>query len=404
MVIVSCVIIIIIGEIALRVGSVNSLPITAIKSPNDIIYYEEYVTDKDGVFKANKDYNWEQQNIKINSDGFRSREFNNCHTTKKKILFLGDSFTWGCYANPIDNSFVDLIEKQGYMTFNTGIPGVGPNQYAFLAEKYVPILKPDYVLVMICMANDINDKPDPMLPNKNLYYSTNIGLISGFDANGRHLSLPEAIQFSQGGGKLPEVKKEEGLISLKKYIKSIVSQSMLGEKIYTGFSKIKNKLKYYLTKPVTSDGNKSINKDRIVKTLNYNKDNKIINKENNYKVINKIIYVEMSSNNNDIDKLITKNQYVIDSLRRIKNISDKYSARFMVFLIPVKPSDLSIYNSIKHNISIFNAFHPLFPDNLTDGDYTVIGHHFNNNGHLKYAQFILEKIGHTQVKGQQVLD
>jgi hypothetical protein len=62
-----------------------------------------------------------------------------------KNFFLGDSFTWGASAEPISKCFVDLVGNAGYLIFNTGIPGTKPNQYTYIAEKYIPILKPDFV-------------------------------------------------------------------------------------------------------------------------------------------------------------------------------------------------------------------------------------------------------------------
>jgi len=56
---------------------------------------------------------------------------------RTKILFLGDSFTWGASAKPITNCFVDIVTRRGYLTFNTGIPGTGLNQYVYIAEKYI---------------------------------------------------------------------------------------------------------------------------------------------------------------------------------------------------------------------------------------------------------------------------
>ena len=57
-------------------------------------------------------------------------------------MFLGDSYTWGSSARPITESFVDLVKRAGYCTFNFGIPGTDPCQYAALAEKWLPLLHP----------------------------------------------------------------------------------------------------------------------------------------------------------------------------------------------------------------------------------------------------------------------
>jgi hypothetical protein len=349
------IIILICSEISLRILERDKVNISD-KKINEVIFYNKYLTDNEGVFKANVNYNWQKDNITINSDGFRcTKEFKYYNSGKTKILFLGDSFTWGCYADPLDNCFVDLLEKKGYMTFNTGIPGVGPNQYAFLAEKYVPVLKPDYVMVMICMANDINDKPDPMLPNKYFYYDTSIGLISGFDGEGKPLTLDAAIELTQRGGNIPEVKKGEMFFDFKVIIKKVVAASLVGERLYTGLSRLKSKLIFLCQKDTMKN-------DATQK-------------------------VALSANST----LIDKNRYVINSLKRIKTVCENNNAKFMLFLLPVNSCEETIYNSIKTNITIFDGFNPLFPKDFMDGDYSNFGH-FNNRGHAKYANFIVSKI------------
>ena len=349
------IIILICSEISLRILERNKINISD-KKINEIIFYNRYLTDNEGVFKANVNYDWQKDNININSDGFRcSKEFKYYNNDKIKILFLGDSFTWGCYADPIDNCFVDLIEKKGYMTFNTGIPGVAPNQYAFLAEKYVPVLKPDYVMVMICMANDINDKPDPMLPNKYFYYDTSIGLISGFDGEGKPLTLDAAIELAQRGGNIPEVKKDEIFFDIKVIIKKVVATSLVGERLYTSLSRLKSKLIFYCQDDVTK-----------------------------YDTTQK----DVMSVSSDLLKI---NSYVINSLKRIKTVCENNNAKFMLFILPVSPCEENYYNSIKTNITIFDGFNPLFPKDFNDGDFSNFGH-FNNRGHAKYANFILSKI------------
>ena len=65
---------------------------TILKKGKKIEIVNDFYTDKEGVFKANKEFNWKKidDHIEINSDGFRSIEFTNHKTLKKKILFLGD--------------------------------------------------------------------------------------------------------------------------------------------------------------------------------------------------------------------------------------------------------------------------------------------------------------------------
>lgn len=132
----------------------------------------------------------------INEDGFRSIPFKNYNTTKKKVLLLGDSFTWGHSSNPKTNSFADLLLTKGYVVYNTGISGADPAQYLAIASQYIAALKPDYVIVNFFMGNDVlsqetetrrkyfERKVEPNIP---IHYSTNAGNI---------LSCPAGIYFN----------------------------------------------------------------------------------------------------------------------------------------------------------------------------------------------------------------
>ena len=49
-------------------------------------------------------------NITLNQDGFRGHDFDTCNNEKVKVLFLGDSFTFGFDAEPLNHCFVDQLE------------------------------------------------------------------------------------------------------------------------------------------------------------------------------------------------------------------------------------------------------------------------------------------------------
>ncbi len=322
---------IIVSEITLRVlgktpgyiAAYGLIPVDQIK----VLEPPQFVTDEEGVFKANLNYKW-AEDIHINSNGFRSRELKPVTTTQKKILFIGDSFTWGSGADPITNSFVDIISRHGYVTFNTGIPGTGPVQYAFLAEKYGPILKPNIIIVIFCMRNDF-DSPYPMLPNNNLWHITNAGWLFARDKNGNYLTAQDA--YKQYYAKIHGEQNP---------LQQFLYKSVLGTYFYTMISKIKYKL----------IGNS--NDDRI----EYNKN-----------VVRK-------------------------ALQCIKVVADKNKAQLKLFIVPVKPQLIDNYRfSIDSDYHIFKDFRPLIPDFLNEYDYQPDGH-FNNSGNRKYAEFILKEI------------
>jgi hypothetical protein len=311
----------------------KGLPITKIKT---------WYTDHEGVYKANREFDW-GNGEEINRDGFRSIEFKLYETKMKKILFLGDSFTWGGNAKPIQKCFVDQVGKAGYLVFNTGIPGAAPNQYAFLGEKYVPLLKPDIVMTMICMSNDINLAPQPMVPDQDLFHTVKFKntttMFYAFDDNGNYITpedcLRQAIRVHENRGS-----------AVQRVCRWVFTRSMVGTRIWWSLSNIKN------------------------------------------------TQLSFVANHEPETNLREKNQYVIDSLKRISDVCRRYHAEPMVFLIPVKPSADSLRTNIAKNLPVFAGFKPLFPHNLTDADYDAGGDdaHLNNEGHRKLAQFIREKL------------
>ncbi len=123
---------------------------------------------------------WQQAILKyvnhpFNTDGFRSIGFNNDSTDKLKVLLIGDSYVFGYSASPFHASFSDNLLAKGYMIYAAGIPGTDPAQYAAIAQKYIPIIKPDIVVMCFYEGNDYmpyNRTPQHMHPHE---YMSNAG-------------------------------------------------------------------------------------------------------------------------------------------------------------------------------------------------------------------------------------
>ena len=141
---------------------------------DSLIVTQEYYMDEMGIYRARNEF-WQGKNFAINCEGFRGREFFPiaADTSSKKLLFIGDSFTWGAHC---DSNFCDILEHQpGYVCYNTGISGNDPAQYENIAKHYVPELKPDYTVLMFFLGNDLMDDPREIMPHVDLYYQTNAG-------------------------------------------------------------------------------------------------------------------------------------------------------------------------------------------------------------------------------------
>jgi hypothetical protein len=155
----------------------------------DLVAYDTFAADSQGIFKANrdaKDRPAKSQRVAFNDDGFRGRPFQAPCGRRVTILMVGDSFTYGASAVPLDKSFADLVDKAGYHVYNGGIPGTGPGQYARLVEIYVPLLKPRVTAIFLYLGNDVKVYPDPIQPGKSPHYVTNFGFLRGYDHNGRY--------------------------------------------------------------------------------------------------------------------------------------------------------------------------------------------------------------------------
>jgi lysophospholipase L1-like esterase len=104
--------------------------------------------------------------VQTNSLGFRDREFRLEKTAKIRMLALGDSFTFG-YGVEAKQAWPKTLEAYlqtaGYDVeiANLGRPGGSPRDYAAIAEKTIPLLKPDLVIVAVLQGDDLAQMTDP---------------------------------------------------------------------------------------------------------------------------------------------------------------------------------------------------------------------------------------------------
>lgn len=150
----------------------------------------EYYTDSIGIFRALPDSFNRRPGYHVNSWGFRGPEFDLKDSSRKKIMLIGDSFTWGAHATPIDSSYADRLRRPGYQILNFGIPGTEPDQYERIAERYLDTVKPDMVCLFFYMGNDVMGQPKIVLPNSNIYHITNVGWLNAY-LEGGYIGGPE---------------------------------------------------------------------------------------------------------------------------------------------------------------------------------------------------------------------
>jgi len=138
-----------------------------------------------------------------NREGFKGIEFKIHNTKRKRILLIGDSFVYGMSARPYYNSFSDILLAKGYMVYSAGIPGTDPAQYAAIARKYLPALRPDLVVVCFYPGNDMMGFERDVKLGEPHEHITNAGFFQS-NINGKYYSALEAYAYYASLITIPE--------------------------------------------------------------------------------------------------------------------------------------------------------------------------------------------------------
>ncbi|VAX27583.1 hypothetical protein MNBD_NITROSPIRAE02-1287 [hydrothermal vent metagenome] len=100
--------------------------------------------------------------IKTNSNGMWWREVSRENPLKKtRIAFVGDSFTFGVWADTFEKTsvgvFDSLMDSKKYEVLNFGVPGFGPPDIELQLREEILAFKPAYVILMFYNGNDFKD-------------------------------------------------------------------------------------------------------------------------------------------------------------------------------------------------------------------------------------------------------
>ncbi len=304
---------------------------------------QSFQADAEGMFRANPGHGWSADTI-VNSDGFRSIPFEPSPTGSPSVLFVGDSFTWGASASPLTESFVDLVAREGLVCFNGGIPGTDPAQYALVAERYTPRLRPDVVAAVMYLGNDIHRDLLPVLPHQPPWYVTNAGWLSGFDHERKPLASAEE-SYAYHVSRSNRI-GSENLGICRNTLRKLLTQSAVGSLLWAE----------YWASPAPDPEESWTAKERSSRKL---------------------------------ERAVATRQ----CLDRIRQAATSVGARFELFLIPVRPDLENSLNRVDGNILLFQGYDPQVPNSLTAEHYEPApGLHFNNRGHRAYADFLLENL------------
>lgn len=275
----------------------------------------------------------------INSSGFRSITFDTSVTTSAtKILLIGDSFTYGHSARPIQYSFADKLLQKGFAVYNTGISGADPAQYEAVAKKYISLLQPDIVIVNYYTGNDAMHYYRELKAQQPNYYLTNAGNIWAYP-QGFYLMPKQSYAYTQSMLFIPN--QETNIFNL------YMAQTRVTTFLWSLLAK------FHIVNP-------------------YQQSIKAIFKEN---------YIPWSPT--------SVADYYINN---IDSICIQHNTPFLVSVIPDYFELEDAENIIKRKHFPNNEF--VLCPNLTASDYRLEPSdlHFNNEGHAKYADFLEKEI------------
>ena len=292
----------------------------------------------------------------INNDGFRSKykfdslNIQNLKADNKVIMFVGDSYTEGCCAKPITNSFVDLIDlKENKASLNFGVSATDPLQYSLIIKHYLKNVKPDILIIPLCLSNDFMYLDRKPMPGKSLFFQTNYGFLSA--------TLPISH---------PNYKNDTYFknweVAKKYYIEN-----------YSIYGSEPSKIKRWLLT------HSEFHKQLLIQVQN----------------IKNIYFTKVNLLKVYLKEVNTKITYKY--LKQIKKTCESLSIPFLLIGAPsINDLDKNIELVNTNYRNQLNELEIFIPTNFVESDYISFqDDHFNNTGHQKFADYLLPLIDST---------
>ena len=137
-------------ELSIRIAYPNRL--LPLDERNNLYQFDDKLgwfpkKNENVVFKGSREIK-----VKHNKFGFRDDEHG--EKTKERILFIGDSFTWG-YDVEEEERFTNLLQNriENWEMLNLGVSGYGTDQAFILLQDRFDQYQPDIVFLTFC-SND----------------------------------------------------------------------------------------------------------------------------------------------------------------------------------------------------------------------------------------------------------
>ncbi|MCU7835979.1 MAG: SGNH/GDSL hydrolase family protein [gamma proteobacterium symbiont of Taylorina sp.] len=135
----------------------------SIKHRNQVNYYSYdkqlgwVITPKKKIQKFASDKTGRQYKINITTNEHGFRAWGNIDSKKKKILFIGDSFTADPNMSDADSYFGVVAKGLPVEVFATGGGGYGTLQELLLLQKFIKVIHPDFVVLQFHPNDYINN-------------------------------------------------------------------------------------------------------------------------------------------------------------------------------------------------------------------------------------------------------
>ena len=318
--------------------------------PCDINHYCVFDPDLGWRYRKNINGIIQEKQIYINNEGFRGRDIDFQNKLKDRILILGDSipFGWGVADS---ETFPEILNKDKAFPFeviNTGVMGYGPDQELLLYKKYVKRIKPDKVILNICMANDLRD----ISSARNIY-------------DGGHLPKPIFLKTNSSGYSL-----------YRDHLKLSVWKRLLYEINYRSY--LYNFMRYAINPNFKKDTLKAIYTTPN-EMSNYNHDEESAIDEDS--ALEKMIYIidELNilskKNNQDLLLIIFPSETMFEN-------KEEYN-RYFILLKELQNKEIAV-------IDIYQALN-INKDNYHEYALDDV-FHLNENGHHIIAELIKDYI------------
>jgi|GEM_PF-2397837 len=220
-------------------------------------YKANQLSKEDSIFFSSINEMWYYNRLKmVNNEGYHDKEdFNNISPDNDslKILFAGDSFTWGASAD-VDSSYVDVFErdiKKKYpaIVWNTGIPATGTNHAVFTTKKYLPLQKSNYVILGFYVGNDFVDN---LLPFDDLIFYKKAFCFNFYDYDNNFkpikLSKREVIKNATGSYPMEELNPLQKILIHSRFFTFVTELKNKAVNRLSGRKRKSNEQEYKMTK------------------------------------------------------------------------------------------------------------------------------------------------------------